>query len=363
MAAPSSGNWVLPETKNYVRNARGQRLHFRYFYDVPVEQRNGDPASATPFRCVLFTQHGLTAHGNVQVLQKFAEIMGRAGYLVCVCDFHGHGYSEGEERCLVHDGEHLDDDLFTFVRLMSDPSVEEGDRPEHAFEGPMADARVRSAVRSLPFVLSGGSLGGCAALRGGLRLRSFAAGAAPAGLAGRFRGCVLLSPAVIAHLPPAPVLWILRNAVAPLVPAAELPACVDSATNDEFIWVDEAVMAANQEDPLRYQGRMRYATGVALVDWLADTQRRIGDVDFPFLLLHAPEDEILPLRGSRELYEGCATPDAWKSFIECPGRRHDLLSNDVPLVARESIAFMDRLLAARGGRDGTEGRKADGASS
>eukprot|EP00968_Pinguiococcus_pyrenoidosus_P006309 scaffold433_cov257-Pinguiococcus_pyrenoidosus.AAC.5 len=152
------GDWPTPATRNYFRNSRGQRIHFRYY--LP----EGQPKS------LLFVFHGLTSHCNTPIFDTFAERLGASGVVLVSLDFHGHGYSEGE-RCLIWDGAHLDEEAFSVVALFAGPRALAP--AEYNLEEPLShDAEQLRRLSLLPYALAGGSMGAGAAMNVGLKIRS-----------------------------------------------------------------------------------------------------------------------------------------------------------------------------------------------
>jgi len=61
--------------------------------------------------------------------------------------------------------------------------------------------------------------------------------------------------------------------------------------------------------PIRLLARVRY-----------DTIKRIGDLNCPVLILHSPDDEIIPYAHGRKLFEAAPEP---KQFVEMTGGHND----------------------------------------
>mmetsp|Transcript_19804 Transcript_19804/g.47984 ORF Transcript_19804/g.47984 Transcript_19804/m.47984 type:complete len:88 (+) Transcript_19804:1-264(+) len=70
---------------------------------------------------------------------------------------------------------------------------------------------------------------------------------------------------------------------------------------------------------------MRLGSAGALLQMTLDTQALLPAVAFPFLVLHDPEDGIIPFVGSQQLIAQSASSD--KRLVEIPDGLHDLITN------------------------------------
>lgn len=95
-------------------------------------------------------------------------------------------------------------------------------------------------------------------------------------------------------------------------------------------------MAAEEDDPLVYTGKMRVGSGIALLEAVRQLQddlesaRHIADI--PMLFQHGDADRICDVQGSRDvvarlgsLRSGSAATAASVQLIEYPGGHHDLM--------------------------------------
>lgn len=85
--------------------------------------------------------------------------------------------------------------------------------------------------------------------------------------------------------------------------------------------------------PVRWLSRYRY-----------DTRRYLQEVRAPVLLLHSPEDEIIPYRHGRALYEAAREP---RQFLELRGGHNDLFFANEEVFASEVGRFVKQHLALR----------------
>lgn len=88
-------------------------------------------------------------------------------------------------------------------------------------------------------------------------------------------------------------------------------------------------------------------------DWLArysyDTRAALNQVSCPVLIMHSPEDEIIPFSHGQALLGAAREP---KRLVELRGGHNDAADVSRQLYARELGAFLQTLLAGRGGGPG-----------
>jgi acylglycerol lipase len=245
--------------------------------------------------------HGLGEH--IGSYEPFTKALNSAGISVWMSDHSGHGRSEGE-RVLV---ERIDDLIDDAERLV---------------------ALARAAHPDLPLILMGHSLGSAvAALLTAERLL-------PAGV--RPLGLVLTGSS--------------------LVPRSELPdddgglaALLESGADLMSLRKDPGELTRNtqyaqqiREDPLTWQGGLRFQTLRALTDgWSRlDAVVKAKSLDLPVLLLHGEDDDLAPAAGARRAAE--LLPGARAMVF--PLDRHNILNEiDRDEVYRVLLEFVARL--------------------
>ncbi|CAM9317129.1 unnamed protein product [Hapterophycus canaliculatus] len=189
-------------------------------------------------------------------------------------------------------------------------------------------------MRTLPFFFGGQSLGGGLSLLMAMQLRS---DPTRADVAARFVGAMVNCPAIIANPPKEPVLSLLKYVIAPMFPARQIPKAMEKAVSvPELVWTSPehvrmgALDKVGQPGGLGWPGTMRFGTGSQLLDMLADLNKRLPEVNFPFLVLHDPQDAIVRFDGTQKLLEKATTPAdlvRGRELKEMLGLKHDLLSN------------------------------------
>ena len=85
-----------------------------------------------------------------------------------------------------------------------------------------------------------------------------------------------------------------------------------------------------------------------LVRYRYDTRAALGSVTCPLLILHSPEDEIIPFSHGQALLEAARGP---KRLVELRGGHNDALWVSREIYPREIGAFLQTVLSSRDGPD------------
>ena len=169
--------------------------------------------------------------------------------------------------------------------------------------------RTKHALSSIPFFVAGESYGGALSLYVGLRMQQTSVA--------NFGGVMLIAPAITGALPPAPVIWVLRNCCVPCFPT-RYPFFMPNPVNPEAIWNDPSVRDAKAKDTMRWaartNGKFRLRTADQLLECTVQLQSMLSDVRFPWVAIHSAHDQAVLHDGSRLLFECSATPDGEKKF-------------------------------------------------
>jgi alpha-beta hydrolase superfamily lysophospholipase len=210
-------------------------------------------------RSVLVVAHGLGEHSG-----RYAQFAGDAcarGHAVYALDHRGHGRSPGP-RANIDRFDHVVSDFCTF-----------------------AGRAARQHLDTPVFVL-GHSMGGAIALAAAHRLQK------------TLRGLVLSAPALgLAEAPPATrqILARLLSSVAPNTGVMRVaPADVSR---------DPRVVRDYESDPLVHHAAVPARTVVELLDAMERFPAMIPRVRLPTLILHGMADRLVPLAGTRNLYQ------------------------------------------------------------
>lgn len=322
-----------------VSKRRGNSIHVRCYLPSSVEKTSR----------ILFFAHGYAAHCNRK--HSFVEFFSRLsanGIAVIAHDHVGHGYSSGR-RCHIKDFEALLDDWEDLIDTVTTGAEAEvraifGDRFDQAFI---------ARLPSLPFILSGMSMGGLLSCRMAQRLAtrsSFLLGEA------NLAGLVLLCPLVETPSSIPRVIELIIRLLVMLLCCGhcEMPNFLDSTSdNDEINQYNRTRIGAqlmegdDQALPggLGYKGHMRWDTGFAILDGARALElAAVKKHNCPVLSFHDPRDKIVGISNS---YALIAVVDHPKSQLVCiDDFRHDVLGNDVQDVATIVAGIIDWAKAA-----------------
>jgi alpha-beta hydrolase superfamily lysophospholipase len=257
-------------------------------------------------RAIILFFHGIQSHCNTDGAETFAAEAAKNGMLCYGRDQRGHGYSEGTRMFM----------------------------PSYQVEVDEADKFVQMITAkhpSAPFFLYGESWGGNLCLHLGLRLQQQKNPL--------FRGLLMIAPAVIADLPPAPVVFMLRYCCAPCCPRWT-PFFMPNPVSPERIFREEADLNKMQSDPI-YSGGKPFRLGTAVSLLQATIEVRSGvvpEMQFPFAVVHGTEDHAVLIEGTRYLDANTKTTSADKAILELEGAFHDVL-HDPSILAGLSFLF------------------------
>ncbi|KAJ1495856.1 Alpha/Beta hydrolase protein [Baffinella frigidus] len=229
----SSETGNLPRGPHFWTNSNGQKLFARAWL----------PSSPTMTKAVMVFYHGYGFHMDGPGREDFGNAMAAQGFALVAYDQQGHGYSEGE-HVFIENYEALLDDAMAFISTLLDSSAHALGESQPGLVGLVPEGFDLGRV---PLFVAGESMGGALALHIAQRLSS-ATGDASFPSAGRFRGAVLLCPAIHGNLPPAPVVWFLKEVVAKLLPRTCMPAFLESVNFPERMWKSEERLAQAAAD-------------------------------------------------------------------------------------------------------------------
>ncbi len=233
-----------------------------------------------PPRALVVVSHGLGEHARRY--DHVARRFGDAGLLTYALDHRGHGRSGGK-RVLVRDICEYTGDFDTLVRIAT---------REHP---------------GLPCVVLGHSMGGGIVFAYGVERPD------------SYDLMVLSGPAVAAQDQLSPLLVLAAKVLGILVPG--LPV---EELDVDAISRDPAVVAAYQDDPLVYHGKVPAGIGRALVRVGETMPQRAPALTAPLLVVHGSEDRLVPVAGSRRLVECAGSADV--ELTVYPGLYHEVFN-------------------------------------
>ena len=296
----------------------GHQLHYRVSL----------PKGASPKGVVIFhpgiqdeSGRGLVLTNGRKVAGAYlAEELLQAGYAYYSLDAYGHGFSEGI-RFFVQDWKHNRDD---FEHLAQIVAKEQGD--------------------GTPLFLMGDSYGGCLTLHVA-GLWEDKAKAPPS-----YKGIILSAPAIIADLPPKPVVWFLRYLMAPLFPT-RTPFFMPNPVSADRIWSDPEVRSAftdkrSVEATMEGGGRaFRLGTAVNLLQALEDVRQNVvPQLKIPFCVCHGKADEAVLVEGTKYLIQHAQTPEKDQAVLLQEKAYHDIFSEP---TRDEALRFVVKFLDER----------------
>ena len=234
----------------------------------------------TPPRGVVVLSHGLGEYARRydHVAQRFGE----GGLVTYALDHRGHGRSDGK-RVLVRDISEYTADFDTLVRIAT---------REHP---------------GLKCIVLGHSMGGGIVFAYGVERPD------------SYDLMVLSGPAVAAQdlvSPPVVLAAKVLGVVAPGLPVQELDVNAISR--------DPEVVAAYNNDPLVYHGRVPAGIGRALLQVGETMPQRAPALTAPLLVVHGSDDRLIPVDGSRRLVECVGSTDVELKVY--PGLYHEVFN-------------------------------------
>ena len=250
---------------------------FRASSGAKVFYRHWTPANV---HAVIILAHGLAEHSGRY--EEFAGVFGDAGYATYAIDFPGHGRSDGKRGHIGRFDEYTD----ALGELTS---------------------LARSAHPDLPFVLLGHSMGGLVAADLLIQQQS-------GFVAGVLTGAAIQSP----QQPSSFALFVNKfiAAISPKTGVLRLDATAISR--------DPQVVSNYENDPLVYRGKVSAAHLTALFSAMKRVVENAGSIRLPLLIMHAGEDRLTSVAGSKLLHETIGSED--RKLVIYEGLYHEILN-------------------------------------
>ena len=235
---------------------------------------DGDPIA------VVMLIHGLGEHSGRYA--HVAAALNDAGIAVHALDHRGHGKSEGK-RTFVKSYDEFMKDLAQFR------SVVEEQHPD------------------LPLFVLGHSMGGNLAVGHALEHQAGLAGLALSGAALEVGSD--LSPGKLKAF----------RLIAKIAPGFR-----PEGLSAEAISRDPAVVAAYQNDPLVFTGKISAGLGAALIDAMERFPARYPELTLPIAIMHGTDDQLASVDGSRALEAGAVNARVTTHYYE--GLYHEIFN-------------------------------------
>ncbi|EUA91809.1 dienelactone hydrolase family protein [Mycobacterium ulcerans str. Harvey] len=228
-------------------------------------------------KAVVVLAHGLGEHARRY--DHVAQRLGAAGLVTYTLDHRGHGRSGGK-RVLVRDISEYTADFDTLVGIAT------RDNP------------------GLKCIVLGHSMGGGIVFAYGVERPD------------NYDLMVLSAPAVAAQDLVSPVIAAAAKVLGVVVPGLPVQELDFTAISR-----DPEVVAAYQNDPQVYHGRVPAGIGRALLQVGETMPRRAPALTAPLLVIHGTDDRLIPIEGSRRLVGHVGSADV--ELKEYPGPYHE----------------------------------------
>jgi acylglycerol lipase len=247
-------------------------------------------------RAIVAIQHGLSEHSGRYA--ALAQVLNQHGYAVCAMDLRGHGRSTGA-RVWIRRFEQYLDDLEVFL------------------------ASVQSAGQGKPLFLFGHSMGAIISARYCITRQP------------ELQGLILSGPAVLVGGSVYPILRRIATVASYIVPWLRTV-----RLGCRFASRDPAVVAAFENDPLSFHGRLPVRTAAELFRAARLLRAEADKLHQPLLILHGTADVVADYRGSHMLYQSAGSAD--KTLKLYDGLYHEVLSEpEKQIVLADLLAWLD----------------------
>jgi acylglycerol lipase len=235
---------------------------------------DGDPAA------VLFVVHGLAEHSGRY--GNLVDYFVPRGYAIYALDHRGHGRSEGARVYVARFTDYLDD-LKTFFDM------------------------VRGWHPDRKIFMVGHSMGGTIGLAYAVRYQD------------ELNGLVLSAAGVRPGESISPLLITVGKLCSTLLPKMGM-LVLDAST----ISRDPAVVAAYDNDPLVYRGKVTARLGAEMIATMQAFPEQVSRLRLPILIMHGTADRLVDPQGSPWLYETVGSTDKTLKLYE--GFYHEIFN-------------------------------------
>ncbi len=231
-------------------------------------------------KAILLLVHGLAEHSDRY--QEMAKHFVTLNYGVFALDHRGHGKSEGLAGYVTRFQDYLID-LEAFYRI------------------------VRDKYPTTRIFMIGHSMGGTIATAYAIRHQR------------ELAGLVLSGATLKVGESVSPMKVILARVLSRLMPKVGLAAIDASAISR-----DPAVVAAYQDDPMVYRGKIRTRLGGELLNAMQEIQSRMPQIKLPVLVMHGSADRLSNPAGSQILYQRISSRD--RTLKQYQGCYHEIFN-------------------------------------
>ncbi|OQV16481.1 putative Monoglyceride lipase [Hypsibius exemplaris] len=280
---------VAPSKETKTRSCTGVELHCYYWY----------PEDKVPLAAV-FLCHGFGEY--LATYDRVTRALLKAGFFVFGHDHVGFGRSGGK-RARIDSIDQYSKDVECHV------------------------ASVKGRLKDIPMFIVGHSMGGAIAVNTGIQYPNL------------FDGVVLLSPGLaIDKKFDTSVLRFLGKTMARIAPGAGL-----IQLKADAITSDLAIIEKYSSDPLIYKGRMKAGWLNAFRLGVAQVNKGISSVKWPFLCIQGGIDPWIPASEIKRIMETAASPDKTIVIVENALHRvHDEPNGVGDDVCRQTVEWIQQ---------------------
>mmetsp|Transcript_7205 Transcript_7205/g.8270 ORF Transcript_7205/g.8270 Transcript_7205/m.8270 type:complete len:353 (-) Transcript_7205:66-1124(-) len=274
--------------EEYFKTSRGLSLFSRTL--VP-------DVELAPLRGAIMYCHGYTDDIQFQSkksMLKYANL----GYVVAAIEMEGHGYSDGLS-CLLPDVDAATQDAYEFLQ------------------------QKRKEYSTLKWLVHGESMGGMFALNLALLAQSHK---------NPFHGVVLLAPMckIAEEVKPAPPIISFLRFLSKAFPTLSL---TPTSMDDSLVFRDPKMMSKIKSNPIKYAGRPRLATAVALLQSTLNLEKKLVELATPFFIMHGSADVVTSPEASKELYENSKVDKNDKELVILEDQWHGFMGEAPEVVS------------------------------
>ena len=310
----------LKKSDEFVINSRGQTIHVRSY--LPNDE---------PKALIIFC-HGYSAHCNRPIYQIFGREFNNKNIGFVTFDFHGHGYSDGVRALLNNYEDLIDDEECVISALYSTDSTISCNLLKRGF--------------TCPYFLGGQSMGGAITMFLSQKYQE-----KHNDIAALYQGSILLCPAIDVKKPHAAVFFLFEWIMVPLFPDYNLPSMFTNVDQANLSISDPSLVKYIYNDGyprnsngLGYSESIRYVTGYSVIKLGEAIRESLHTIQYPFLVIHDPEDQIVRATGTEMLMELSQSKPEDKTYIQIENVRHDLMHNASTAVVTHIIDWVNKRL-------------------
>ena len=168
----------------------------------------------------------------------------------------------------------------------------------------------------------------------------------------QFIGCTLLAPFLgNAKLPHWLLVEFLKYTFVYWTPNSHMPQFLSNISDNTLTWTNEndillAEMDAwGNEGALGFGGGMKWGTANMFIAMGPHLVEKFKEVEYPFLILHDPADEICSIDGSHNMMQQTSTPEEDKKVIEVHGFLHGMIYNNPEEVCDHVVEWIQSRVA------------------